>query len=159
METNRQAAGRPDATAAAEALDSISDVRERIATRVVSPWWYHLGLGLSVLLVFGSIDLDRDFAPFGVIVGGVLLPTALVWAAKRATGVAIDRSAAPLGVRHVNGFYLIALVVLGGLGLWARLGLDLLGAMTAAGVVAAVLTVVIGLRTDRAWRAGVQAGR
>ncbi|MGI5529284.1 hypothetical protein ACQEVX_18365 [Streptomyces syringium] len=146
------------ATAAQAALDSVSATRAQVASRVESPWWYHVGLGASVALAFTSIDVGGSMMPSGLIVGAILAPPALAWSAARSRGVAIANPLNTPGARGLYGFYLLLLGVLATVGLVLQIGFDLDGPMSVAGVLAFVLTTVVSRRADDALTQDVRAG-
>ncbi|MGW1745049.1 hypothetical protein ACWCRD_05410 [Streptomyces sp. NPDC002092] len=141
-----------DPAAARAALDDAHSARAAIADRATAPWWYHAGLGLGVGLVFASIDAGGSLVPSGVIVGGLVLPTALTLSVARLRGVSVNRSVSAPGTRGLNGLFLIVLVVLGAAGLTLKFAADLTGAMTVAGLLALALTVYVSRRNDEALR-------
>ncbi|MBW8767768.1 MAG: hypothetical protein JF630_16655, partial [Geodermatophilales bacterium] len=79
-----------DRAAAAAQLAALQADRERLARRVVTPWWYDACLGLTVLLLLSSISF-RDSVWQFVLGGAVLL---LLWgvatAYRRITGVWVN---------------------------------------------------------------------
>ncbi|MFP3988989.1 hypothetical protein U9R90_16130 [Streptomyces sp. E11-3] len=88
----------------------------------------------------------------GVMVG-------LGLAVRRATGVSFERYTATPGATRLFGIYVLAflLVVVTGMGLeW---GAGVRWAIAGAGLVAGVLTIVVGYRVDAAARHDVRAGR
>nr|WP_145487450.1 MULTISPECIES: hypothetical protein [Streptomyces] len=141
-----------DPASARASLDSADTARATLAERAIAPWWYHVGLGLGVGLVFVSIDLGGSLVPTGVIVGGIILPAALTLSAARSRGVSVNRSVSAPGTRELNGLFLIALIVLGGIGLTLKLAMDIRGAMSVAGLLALALTVYVSRRNDEALR-------
>ncbi|MGJ5755223.1 hypothetical protein FB563_3441 [Streptomyces puniciscabiei] len=144
--------------AARAALDGVSEVRSRIADRVASPWWYHAGLGLSVATVFASIDVGGSLVPSGVVAGGVLMPLALSWTVARSRGISVSQAVSTPSARGLNGAFLVLLILLGGLGLTLKMAAGLPGAMTAAGLAAAALTIWTTVRNDVALRRDLRSG-
>ncbi|MFI6437544.1 hypothetical protein [Streptomyces sp. NPDC050759] len=141
--------GPSDARAA---LDDVKAARGALANRAMAPWWYHIGLGLGVGIVFASIDVGGSLVPTGVIVGGILLPSALTLSVARSRGVSVNRSLSAPDTRGLNGMFLIALIVLGGIGLTLKLAANLPGVLTGAGLLALALTVYVSRRNDEALR-------
>ncbi|MEU6550261.1 hypothetical protein ABZ915_08220 [Streptomyces sp. NPDC046915] len=141
-----------DPADARAALAGADTARAALADRATAPWWYHAGLGLGVGLVFASIDLGGSLVPTGVVVGGILLPAALTLSVARSRGVSVNRSVSAPGTRGLNGLFLIALIVFGGIGLTLKLAMDLPGAMSVAGLLALALTVYVSRRNDEALR-------
>src|SRR5688572_28069651 len=77
-----------DPAAAAAQLATLQADRERLASRVVPPWWYDPALGVVVFVLLSAFSL-RDagwlyFAALGVALAGLW---SLVAAYKRITGV------------------------------------------------------------------------
>lgn len=75
----------PTADRAEHLLRSAESARARGASTVGRPWWYAIGLGLSVGLAVASFAVP-GMATAGVVVGAILLPVALEFEARRRTG-------------------------------------------------------------------------
>ncbi|MEU6717000.1 hypothetical protein ABZ897_36530 [Nonomuraea sp. NPDC046802] len=126
-----------------------------MADGITSPWWYHVGLGLSLAFALASMSLR--FASFGVP-GAMLAFFLLTWALKRTTGLALDRYSATAGARRVSTVHVLtslALVLPAAVLEW---GFDVIGALAVAGVLVGVLTVIMGYRVDEAVRRDLRAG-
>ena len=126
-----------------------------MADSITSPWWYHVGLGLSLAFALASMSLR--FASYGVP-GAMLAIFLLSWVLKRSTGVALDRYSATPGARRVSTIYTpvdLTLVLAAAVLEW---GFGVVGALAAAGVLVGVLTVVMGHRVDEAVRRDLRAG-
>lgn len=143
---------RNDPAAARAALDHARTARAALADLAPAPWWYHVGLGLGVGLVFASIDVGGSMVPSGVIVGGVVLPVALTLSVARSRGVSVNRSLHGAAGRRLNGLYAIVLLVLGTVGLVLKLAVDVPGAMSVAGLLALAFTIHVSRRNDEALR-------
>jgi hypothetical protein len=141
METD--ATSMDGATAAAQ-LAALQVAREKMAERVVPPWWYDPALGVVVFLLVSAVAL-RDagwwyFATLAVAVGGLW---ALVSAYKRITGVWVSgmrrgRTAPALRV------WFAAYAVVVAAALVADLVFDVRGAMVVAGAVLGVTITFLG---------------
>ncbi|MFI6943832.1 hypothetical protein ACIBI4_31585 [Streptomyces sp. NPDC050418] len=113
-----------------------------------SPGWYYPGLGASLALAFVCVDLGGSLVPAGPIVGAVLAPSLLTWAASRDKGPAVTEALSATGSRTVFGLYLVLLGLVTAVGLGLGLGAGLTGAASAAGLAALVLTMVLGRWAD-----------
>ncbi|GAA5174104.1 hypothetical protein GCM10023321_77250 [Pseudonocardia eucalypti] len=145
----------PDPTAAKAALRDVHIARDRLADRIETPWWYRVALGLSMAFTFIAIGSGSEpVALIGGIVGCAVIPSVLMWAASRSTGVSMDRyRSAPANL------YALGLFALAGLGLWLRFGLGLTWAMIPAGLLALALTLVMEPRIDVAARGNLRSDR
>lgn len=151
--------GPGSSTGSAEAraaLDTVDHAHGQVATRIRAPWWYHLGMGLSVGIMFASIGVET----IGVALGGILLPIALMWLATRATGVRIDRYRMPAGVGWVvNLLYMALFFLAAGGGLAADVGAGADWAMPVAGAVMVLPTILVSYRIEQAYQRDVRATR
>ncbi|MET9091364.1 hypothetical protein ABZX72_04675 [Streptomyces cyaneofuscatus] len=148
--------GLPDAEAARRALGEVATSRARVADRVSSPWWFHSGLGLAFALACAAISLrwaDWAMGPF------VLAVLGLGWAIRRTSGVTFDRYTSTPDAARYFGAYLLACLVLVASGMTLEWGFDVRWAIAGAGLVASVLTVVMGHRVDATVRRELRAGR
>ncbi|MBB5481338.1 hypothetical protein [Micromonospora parathelypteridis] len=133
---------------ARQALADVDEGRQQVARRAAAPWWYHVGIGASLLFAFASVSIGWDWIPYGVIGGLFLGPYLVTQAAKHFTGVSLDRFQATPGARRISlgiGILVPALILVGLVLEW---GLDLRGAMAAVGVLVMVLVIVLGRRLD-----------
>ncbi|RLV67647.1 hypothetical protein STAN_3171 [Streptomyces sp. CBMAI 2042] len=148
--------GLPDAEAARRALGEVATSRARVADSVSSPWWFHSGLGLTFALACAAISLrwtDWAMGPF------VLAVLGLGWAIRRTSGVTFDRYTSTPDAARDFGAYLLACLVLASSGMTLEWGFDVRWAIAGAGLVAGVLTVVMGYRVDATVRRELRAGR
>ncbi|MBT2426780.1 hypothetical protein J7F02_14125 [Streptomyces sp. ISL-112] len=159
MESNSPSStssGLPDAEAARRALGEAAASRARVADSVSSPWWFHSGLGLAFALVCAAISLrwaEWAMGPFVLVVLG------LGWALRRTSGVTFDRYTSTPDAARYFGVYLLACLVLVATGMTLEWGFDVRWAVACAGLVAGVLTVVMGFRIDTTVRRELRAGR
>ncbi|MEU5964291.1 hypothetical protein ABZ777_24060 [Micromonospora parva] len=135
---------------ARQALVQVAGGREIIADRAVAPWWYHLGIGLSLLWAFAAVSIGWAWIPYGVIIGLLVGPLLFNLAANHVTGISLDRYHATPGARRISVRAGAALPVLIVLGLALEWGADLRGSMAVCGVVMLVITIVAGRRIDAA---------
>ncbi|MBZ4320387.1 hypothetical protein JNW98_13605 [Streptomyces sp. SCA2-4] len=145
-----------DPRSARAALDVVADSRSRAADRVAGPWWYHVGLGALLALLFLSMSLRMAST---VVPAALLALVGLSLAARKATGVSLARCTATPGATLLFGVYALAFAVLAVTGMsleWAA-GVDY--AIAVAGLVIGVLTVLTGFRVDAAARRDIRAGR
>ncbi|GAB7030492.1 hypothetical protein AB0G35_35400 [Streptomyces sp. NPDC021749] len=145
-----------DAGSARAALDAVAVSRAEAAARIACPWWYHVGLGVTVALLFLSMSLRM--ASWAVpLLTGVMV--ALGWAVPRATGVSLRRSTSTPGATLLFGLYALAVLLLAVTGMSLEWGADLRGAIGCAGLVIGTLTIVVGYRIDAAAQRDIRAGR
>ena len=142
---------QPGASDAATALALVASSRAGLADRLVSPSWYHPCLGAMLGLFSASYALRSAAATFValalLLVGGLLM----VRAYRRATGVFVNGLRAGAASRWAGaGGALSAVTIVAGIALDREL--DWRWALVAAGVVVAVVTVVMGNRFDEALR-------
>ncbi|MFI1254185.1 hypothetical protein ACH4U6_10315 [Streptomyces netropsis] len=156
MENTSSNSGRPDAGSARAALAAVAASRAEAATRVAGPWWYHVGLGITLALVFLSMSLRMASWGVPVLIGVVV---ALGWAVRRATGVSLERYTATPGATRLFGIYALAFIVLAVTGMILEWGAGVHWALAGAGVVIGALTIVVGYRADAATRRDIRAGR
>ncbi|MEV4873199.1 hypothetical protein [Streptomyces syringium] len=115
-----------------------------------------MGLGITLALVFLSMSLRMASWGVPVLIGVVV---ALGWAARRATGVSLDRYTATPGATLLFGLYALAFIVVAVSGMALEWGVGVHWALAWAGVVIGALTVVVGYRADTATRRDIRAGR
>ena len=149
METG-ETAERMSPEEARQALAGAADGQRLVAERAVAPWWYHAGLGLSLLWAFATVSIGWAWIPYGVIGGLLIVPLVLHQAANHVTGISLDRYSATAGARRISVRSGAALPVLIVLGLALEWGAELRGSMALCGVVMAVITVLAGRRIDAA---------
>jgi hypothetical protein len=127
-----------DRAAAAAQLAALRADRERLAERVLPPWWYDPGLGLVVFLLLASVSLV-GVEPWQVVVlaAGVLLLGVLVRAYRRLTGVWVS-GLRPGRTRRVVAVWFAAYAVVMVVGGIAQFAFDVRGAMAVAGGVLGV---------------------
>lgn len=138
---------------AREILDALDTDSSRLATRIVTPWWYHVALGAIVALFVVSQTLPAPLAISLVVVGILALPV-LSTAYERRYGVSVSQ---PAG----RGSRRLLLAAVGVLAASMALGLAITfaglsawwGLLPAAAAFAA--TVALGRRYDRELRAEV----
>ncbi|MGO2540976.1 MAG: hypothetical protein ACTH8J_07490 [Specibacter sp.] len=143
---------------AREALAAIDGARSSAADRLVTPWWYHVVLGLLVagfvlIYAFGNVPvvlvgIAAYFVGLAILVGAYKNKTG-VWISGFRAGAATPWTYALVGV-YVTG--MIAAILL------ARLA-SLDWAAWVAAPVLVVATVVIGRRFDGALRADLRSGQ
>jgi hypothetical protein len=147
-----------DATAAAPELAALRVDRERLAERVVPPWWYDPALGVVVFLLLSALAL-RDagwwyFATLGVAVVGLW---ALVTAYRRITGVWVSGLRRGRTSRVVAVWFALYAVVLAA-GLVADFVFGVRFAMVVAGAVLGVAITFLGRWWIRLYVAELRSG-
>ena len=135
---------------ARDALKQLQDDGSRLATRVVTPWWYHPVLGASMAALVGSQALPGA-ASIWMVAVGVAMPPILAITYARRYGVVSSRSTGPRAKRLLlTLLVIVALAFVGSLvvrfvAFSAWWGL-------AAAVAAFVATILLGRRYDDALR-------
>ena len=147
-----------DATSAAAQLTALQQDRERLAERVVPPWWYDPALGVVVFLLLSALAL-RDagwwyFAVLGVAIAGLW---ALVTAYRRITGVWVSGLRRGRTARVVQVWFAVYAVVLAA-GLVADFVFDVRWAMVVAGAVLGVTITFLGRWWTQLYVAELRAG-
>lgn len=145
-----------DPATARVALIAVGDSRARTADRIASPWWYHVGLGVSIAFAFLSMSLR--FASFGVPIAGFAM-LGLSWALGRATGISVDRYTATSGSRRLSAAYALTLVALAAAGMYLQWGAGVRWAIAVSGVLIGAVTIGMGYRIDEAVRRDLRSGR
>lgn len=156
MENNFSTPSTPDAAHALAALNAAAESRARVADRITSPWWYHVGLGVAFALMFVSMSLrmaNWAVGPFILVVLG------LGWTLQRSTGVSMDRYMSTPGASQLSMAYVVALLGLAATGMYLEWGADVRWAIAGAGVLIGALTTGMGYRIDAATRRDLRAGR
>jgi hypothetical protein len=142
----------PDPQQAADALGLVGETRGQLADRLVTPWWYHPALGLSLALLIASWSTHDGWLVLTAVGIYVAALVGLPRLYRRVTGVWVNglvqrrarRWAVALGWTGAVG------LVLGIAASW-RDGLWPLGVASAVAVF--VLTLVFGRRFDEELRA------
>lgn len=141
---------RPDAAAAREALAQLQDDGSRLASRVVTPWWYHLALGVIVAAFAGSQVLPAITSLWIVAIGIVLLPVLTITYGRR-YGVSTTQPAGPRSKR-----LLLTMLTVLILAMVSSLAIKFLALSAWWGIVPAVFaffaTLLLGRRYDDALR-------
>lgn len=146
----REQPGRPAPSEALQALDALSADGARLASRVVTPWWYHTILGLVMAVIVVSQALPGTTSLIVVAIGIVMMPLLAVTYARR-YGIWITQ---PAGSRSKRVLWLI--FGIGLLAMTASLAIRITGislgwALVPAGVVL-VATILIGRHYDTVLR-------
>ncbi|MEU5545537.1 hypothetical protein AB0G85_24545 [Streptomyces sioyaensis] len=156
MENTSRNSQSMDARSARAALDAVSASRAAAATRIACPWWYHVGLGVTLALVFLSMSLRVASWAVPLLVGVVV---ALGWGVRRSTGVSLDRYTSTPGATLLFGVYVLAFLLLAATGMYLEWGADMHGAIGGAGLVIGAFTTAVGYRIDAAAQRDILAGR
>jgi hypothetical protein len=147
-----------DAPAAEAELASLRHDRERLAERVVPPWWYDPALGVVVLLLVSALSLrDAGWWYFATLAVGIVGLWALVTAYKRITGVWVSGLRPGRTSRVVAIWFVIYAVVLAA-GLVADFVFGVRVAMVVAGAVLGVTITFLGRWWTRLYVAELRAG-
>ena len=140
METH----GALDPSGAAGQLAGLRADRERLAERVVPPWWYDPALGVVVFLLVSALSLrDAGWWYFVDLAVGIVGLGVLVHTYRRITGVWVSGLRAG-ETRRVIHVWLVAYALVVGAGAVAEFGFGLRGAMVVAGAVLGVAITFLG---------------
>jgi len=131
-----------DRAAAAAQLAALQADRERLARRVVTPWWYDACLGLTVLLLLSSISFRDSVWQFVVGGAGLLLLWGVATAYRRITGVWVNGLRRGR-TRRLMWIWLALYTVVLALAAGAEFVLGLRGAMVVGGAVLGVALALI----------------
>lgn len=148
--------GTPSPSEANDALQALADDRTTLSARIVTPWWYHPALGLITAALVISQALPA--VPAGVLMAVAIVSTALlVLAYRRAYGVSVTTPAGPRSTRML--FTLMAVLVIAMVAaLLIRIAEQPAVWALLPATAAFALTVVLGRRYDRMYRADLVAG-
>jgi|SRR3954451_21178831 hypothetical protein len=158
MLSDMETQGAMDSAAAAGQLDELRADRERLADRVVPPWWYDPALGVVVFLLVSALSLrDAGWWYFATLAVGIAGLGALVRAYRRITGIWVSgfRKGATRRAIHV---WLVAYAVVVGAAAVAEFVLGLRGAMVVAGAVLGVTLTFLGRWWTRLYVAELRGG-
>lgn len=150
MESDSNASFDPDE--ARSALHMVSETRADLADRLITPWWYHPGLGLIVATLVVTLAAPSPGKGF-VVVAAVLGLLALVTAYSRVTGLGFSAEYYRLAFAE-----LVALlaVILAAMMLVLVVAQPLV--VLAAAAVAFLATVLLGRRADATIRRKLREG-
>lgn len=150
-------APRPSSAQARDVLSSLDADGTRLAARVVTPWWYHLTLGVIVAVFVGSQALPGS-ASIGLVALGIIALPILVTVYNRRYGVSISQPTGPRSRRLL--FTTVAVLVVAMLSslVFKMIGFDPWWALIPA-VLAAAATTLLGRRYDNALRSELALGR
>ncbi|PZE38310.1 hypothetical protein [Curtobacterium sp. MCPF17_031] len=147
-----------DPTDARQALAAVDATRASVADRLVTPWWYHLALGLlagAYLVGYALGDTVVRAAVLVVFFAGIL---ALVSAYRRLTGVWVSGHRAGAATRWavaMGVFDVVAVVA----AIFVHEATGLLWPVWVLAVMVVVAMVVLGRRFDRRLRSELRQGR
>lgn len=147
----------PTADEARAALEQLGADGASLAQRIVTPWWYHVALGLIAATMVVAQMLPLAWS--GIVVGGAVAATALLmFAYVRIYGISVSE---PVGPRS-KGVLIVAIAVLV-VPMLAALVLRIMEVSTWWGWLLAAFafvgTIVVGRLYDDALRAEIAAGR
>ena len=146
---------RDTPTSADDALASIEAVnqaRAELADRLITPWWYHPGLGLVEALFVVSIGLPTWWRLAAIVVAMAGLG-ALVRGYAQLTGLGMSWQYSRLAPGWIIA---LVVIVLAAIAVVLLVGQPLVTAIAA--VVVFVATVVLGRQADRAVRDRLRHG-
>jgi hypothetical protein len=140
----------PSPSEAREILSDLSVDGSTLSQRVVTPWWYHLILGIIVAMLVGSQALPVAVSGVLLALGLVAIPVLTITYARR-YGLSISQPAGPRSRR-------LLLTTLGilVLSMIANLTIKFIGAIPWWGLIPAAIaftaTLLLGRRYDDALR-------
>ncbi len=142
---------RPTSAEAREALDRLNQDGEILARRVVTPWWYHVGLAAIIFTMIASQALPGVASITLVALAIVAIPV-LTLTYSRLYGISTSYRGGPRSTR-----ILIATIAVLAIGMVSALAIKTIGAspwwvLIPAGL-AALATVILGRRYDDMLRA------
>jgi hypothetical protein len=147
---------RPSPSEARDILDVLTADGASLATRVVTPWWYHVTLGLVVATIVMSQTLSMPLS-IGLVVLGILALPVITTTYVRRYGVSASSPAGP----RTRRLLVVTLIVLAA-GMAAALAIRATDQSVWWGLVPAtiafVTTVVLGRRYDAALRLELASG-
>lgn len=141
---------RFDAADASASLALVQQANADLADRLVTPWWYHPGLGLAEAAFVASVGLPDDAWPWRIVLvlAAAIGVGALAGAWSRRTGL----SAWSTQYSRLAWRWVVALVVLLVVAFLVVVAARQAAVTAAMAVLAFAGTVVLGLSTDRALR-------
>lgn len=159
MFSNMENTGAGRETAARQTLTQLTEDRANAAPRTRAPAWYHLAMGLAVAAFVWAFALPDEWFPVAVSASGVvavLLGVLRPWI----TGTQADPWAHQQSLRiGLAQFTVVAAISAAGIlahasttASWGR------WVLAAAAILAAIATLVLGRRMDRALAGAVRTG-
>jgi len=152
METHGEPTRRPSPDEARASLDEVRRIEVDLADRMVTPWWYHPGLGLVEALMVSSIALPKSLS-FPALVLGLAGLGILVRKYQSLTGLGMSTQYFALA----RGWAVALLVVIAA-ALVLMLLVDQPVVIAATALVVFVATLVLGRRADTAVRNRLRHG-
>jgi hypothetical protein len=152
MESNEERSVRPTSDDALASLEAVQGVQADLAERLVTPWWYHIGLGLIEAAIVSSVTLPLWLEGPIIAVAMVCLGL-LVSAYKSVTGLGVSHQYLALARQ-----WFIALTVVILTAFVVVLLVDEPTVTALAAVVVFVATVVLGRRFDSTVRDRLRHG-
>jgi hypothetical protein len=152
MENKGESTLRPSPEEARASLDEVRRMEADLADRMVTPWWYSIGLGLVEALMVSSLAFPKSLSAPALVIGlaGLAL---LVRNYQRLTGLGMSNQYFALA-----GGWSVALVMVILVGFGINLLVDQPLATAATAVVVFVATVVLGRRADATMRYRLRHG-
>jgi hypothetical protein len=136
----------PSTTDARKSLDLVADTRADLADRLVTPWWYHPGLGLVVAALVVGLAIPNPVKGV-LVVAAILGLVLLVVRYSHVTGLGFSDEYMKLAF---GPLVLLLAVVLGAM--FVVLAFPHPLAVGIAAAVVFVATIVFGRRADEAMR-------
>lgn len=152
MESHVNRTARPSSDDARASLEAVDCVQADLADRLVTPWWYHPGLGLVEALLVASMAFSTLLRSLALVVGLAGLGL-LVSAYKRLTGLGVSTQYFAL-----TRAWSIALIVIVLLAMSVVFLAESAMVTAVTAVVVFVATIVLGRRADIALRDRLRHG-
>lgn len=157
MEDAQSASDRAARAQAVTALAELARDHERLATRIITPWWYHPALGLITAVFAGAHALPGVWPIAGITLGIMALPV-LTTTYARVSGVVVTKPAGPRSRRLLIATLVVLVAAMSCSLAFKFLDVSPWWALIPAGVTF-VATVVLGRRYDDALRQEIAAPR
>lgn len=147
---------RPSPSEARAILDGLTADGASLASRVVTPWWYHVALGLVVATIVISQSLPGSLS-IGLVVVGVLALPVITTAYMRRYGVSVSSPAGPRSRRLLFATLVVLAASMAAALVIRATDQSAWWALLPAAI-AFVTTVVLGRRYDAALRLELAGG-
>lgn len=152
MESNREPTPRHSREEARASLQAVDRVQADLADRLVTPWWYHPGLGLVEALFVSSMTFPIWWQIPAVAIGAMGLGI-LIGAYKKLTGLGMSPQYSVLAREWV-----IALILVLAVAIAVVLLVDEPAVTAITAAVVLVATVILGRRADSTLRDRLRHG-
>jgi hypothetical protein len=152
MENNGEPTLRPSPEEARASLDEVRRMEADLADRMVTPWWYSIGLGLVEALMVSSLAFPKSLSVPALVIGLAGL------------GLLVRRYQSLTGLGMSNQYFalargwIVALLVVIIAAIVIMLLVDQPVVIATTAMIVFVTTVVLGQRADTAMRNRLRHG-